>query len=292
MSNGFVIGNGRSRRNFQLEKLKGHGVVVGCNALYRDTYVKNKWDLPDYLVAIDPTIIEEIKESEFPQQRFVVPPEEEQWEPVDYHLEMSGIDKRGLMLNNPGLMEQITTPRSNAGMNAMQLAIRKGAKTVYLLGFDFILATDQSTSNLYEGTHAYGPETAAGHSDSVNRTKYMNWFAERNPDVAFVFVLLQTDKQLNLNPITASNIRGMFYKEFTEEVLGQKKTLEGGKLKPKIEETPIDKIPVTGNPNFRTHVSVEDGKVWSLDHFPVTQEEQDEQMKVITKRLEKVFKPS
>ena len=76
MSNGFVIGNGRSRRNFQLERLKGHGIVVGCNALYRDTYVKNKWDLPDYLVAIDPTIIEEIKESEFPQQRFVVPPEE------------------------------------------------------------------------------------------------------------------------------------------------------------------------------------------------------------------------
>lgn len=239
----FVIGNGKSRKNFPLKYLKGKGNVIGCNALYRDTYVKNKLDLPDYLVAIDPTIIEEIKQSEFPQQRFHVPPEEEQWEPVDYHLEMSGIDKRGLMINNPGLMEQITTPRSNAGMNAMQLAIRKGAKQIFALGFDFILSTDESTSNMYYGTNAYGPETAAGHSDSVNRCKYMNWFAQQNPDISFIFVI-QKQEPLRLNPLTSDNLRGMFYEEFMQEVL-QLPEPESAKVKNldlKVETYESDKV--------------------------------------------------
>lgn len=214
----FVIGNGRSRSNFQLKYLKGKGTVFGCNALYRDTFVKNNWDLPDYLVAIDEKIITEIESSNFPSQRFHVPPVEEQYEPVDYHLELSGIDKRGLMINNPGLMEQIQTPRSNAGMNAMKLAIKKGARQIFALGFDFILATDESTTNMYKGTNAYGPETAAGHADSVNRTKYMNWFAEQNRDVSFIFVM-KNKQPLRLNPLTANNLRGMFYEEFEKEVL-------------------------------------------------------------------------
>lgn len=215
----FVIGNGKSRRNFQLKYLKGKGTVFGCNALYRDTFIKNNWDLPDYLVAIDPNIITEIESSNFPSQRFIVPPQEEQFEPVDYHLELSGIDKRGLMQNNPGLVEQIQTPRSNAGMNAMAEAIKKGAKQIFLLGFDFILATDESTTNMYEGSNAYGPETAAGHADSVNRTKYMNWFTARNPDVSFVFVMEDKKEPLRLNPLTSNNLRGMFYEEFEKEVL-------------------------------------------------------------------------
>ena len=214
----FVIGNGKSRKKFELRHLKGKGTVYGCNALYRDTYIKNNWDLPDYLVAIDPNIITEIESSNFPSQRFIVPPMAEQFEPVDYHLELSGIDKRGLMQNNPGLMEQITTPRSNAGMNAMAESIRRGAKQVYLLGFDFILATDESTTNVYEGTNAYGPETAAGHADSVNRTKYMNWFASKNHDVSFIFVL-ENKQPLRLNPLNEPNLRGMFYEEFKQEVL-------------------------------------------------------------------------
>lgn len=214
----FVIGNGKSRRHFQLKRLKGKGTVYGCNALYRDTFVKNNWDLPDYLVAIDDKIITEIESSNFPSQRFIVPPAEEQFEPVDYHLELSGIDKRGLMINNPGLMEQIQTPRSNAGMNAMKEAIKKGARQVYLLGFDFILATEDSTTNVYEGTNAYGPETAAGHADSVNRTKYMNWFASKNHDVAFIFVM-ENKQPLRLNPLNEPNLRGMFYEEFEKEVL-------------------------------------------------------------------------
>ena len=42
----FIIGNGKSRENFDLEQLRPHGHIYGCNALYRNF-------APDYLIAID-----------------------------------------------------------------------------------------------------------------------------------------------------------------------------------------------------------------------------------------------
>ena len=36
MDTAFVIGNGESRNIFPIEKLKGKGVIYGCNAIYRD----------------------------------------------------------------------------------------------------------------------------------------------------------------------------------------------------------------------------------------------------------------
>ena len=32
----FVIGNGESRLIFPVKNLKNHGVIYGCNAIYRD----------------------------------------------------------------------------------------------------------------------------------------------------------------------------------------------------------------------------------------------------------------
>ena len=63
----FIIGNGLSRKKFKLEKLIGQGCIFGCNALYRDF-------TPDYLVAIDHKIIAEINNSDYPKNRFIVPP--------------------------------------------------------------------------------------------------------------------------------------------------------------------------------------------------------------------------
>ena len=49
----FVIGNGTSRKPINLHKLKPFGEIYGCNALYRE------FD-PDYLVAVDTKMINEI----------------------------------------------------------------------------------------------------------------------------------------------------------------------------------------------------------------------------------------
>ena len=52
----FCIGNGESRKDFDLHKLRDHGKIYGCNGLYRDF-------TPDVLVAMDYNICHEIYRS-------------------------------------------------------------------------------------------------------------------------------------------------------------------------------------------------------------------------------------
>lgn len=56
MTKVFCIGNGESRKNFNLDLLKPHGKVYGCNALYREY-------TPDVLVSVDHGIMHEIYQS-------------------------------------------------------------------------------------------------------------------------------------------------------------------------------------------------------------------------------------
>jgi len=49
----FCIGNGESRKGFDLEILRKYGTIYGCNALYRDF-------MPDVLTAVDHGIMHEI----------------------------------------------------------------------------------------------------------------------------------------------------------------------------------------------------------------------------------------
>ena len=183
----FIIGNGLSRKKFKLEKLIGQGCIFGCNALYRDF-------TPDYLVAIDDKIIEEITQSDYPMNRFIVPPNEEQYEPAEC---------------NPN------RPRSNAGMNACFEAIKKDFKTLYLFGFDFILEDEISVKNIYDGTSCYGSETRAYYHDNGNRVKYFEYMAEKNPDVNFKFVV---PRDIGIiHKINSNNVTGVFYDTFDPE---------------------------------------------------------------------------
>jgi len=54
----FAIGNGESRNNLNLSELYEFGIIYGCNALYRDFR-------PDALVVVDPTMKEEIWETDY-----------------------------------------------------------------------------------------------------------------------------------------------------------------------------------------------------------------------------------
>jgi len=60
MSRVFCIGNGESRKDFPLEKIKTYGKIYGCNAIYRD-----QPDVVDVLTAVDNGIIHEIYHSGF-----------------------------------------------------------------------------------------------------------------------------------------------------------------------------------------------------------------------------------
>ena len=177
----FIIGNGLSRKDFDLTKLDNE-ITFGCNALYRDYN-------PTWLVAIDEKIIKEIYDSDWPDDKFIVPPQDEQFEPAEY---------------NP------VRPRSNAGMNAMQEAIKMGYEELFCLGFDFIIQeSDYILGNIYDGTNAYGPETKTSIPDSIKRLNYLSWFADQNPSVDFYFLF--DSVKYNLQPIMSENCRGMYY---------------------------------------------------------------------------------
>jgi hypothetical protein len=188
----FIIGNGKSRDNFDLTKLKGHGTVFGCNALYRDF---PDHSLPDYLVAIDQAITEEIQSSKFPKDRFIVPPFEEQFEDPEY---------------NP-----YNRFRSNAGVNAMLEAIKMKYDVLYCLGFDFMLRNPKrSLGNMYDGTNAYGIETRSRYTDNLNRVKYMQFLARKYNRVKFKFVVPRYGNKDEYHNLNAKNVFGVFYDSF------------------------------------------------------------------------------
>lgn len=54
----FLIGNGKSREIFDLERLRSKGTIIGCNALFREFN-------PDILVCIDAKMLKEVKQAEY-----------------------------------------------------------------------------------------------------------------------------------------------------------------------------------------------------------------------------------
>ena len=174
----YIIGNGASRQPFDLMILRGKGTVFGCNALYRDfSFTSPKYVLPDFLIAIDDAITTEIESSDFPSSRVIIPPENEKWEPVELHWGRSATKDW-----NPA------RPRSNAGMNAILEAIKKGYSDLYIFGFDSLVVDNKvALSNLYDGTDCYGYDTRANLQDTRNRMTFLGWVIEKNPDTHFTF---------------------------------------------------------------------------------------------------------
>ena len=59
MKTAFVLGNGESRKGIIVDELKAHGTVFARNGVYRTAS-------PHYLIAVDPKMMHEIFESDYP----------------------------------------------------------------------------------------------------------------------------------------------------------------------------------------------------------------------------------
>ena len=164
MNPAVIVGNGPSRGAFRLDPLSPVGPIFACNAAYRG----QDPDLISFLVAFDEKMVMEIKGSDFPLDKLIVPSLEEQYEPA---------------AANPN------RPRNNAGMVAMNEAIKRGYDDLLCVGMDFILEDPAlNVGNLYDGTNAYGPETRASYEDTKNRCRYLEWFVDQHPTVKFRFL--------------------------------------------------------------------------------------------------------
>ena len=157
----FVIGNGESRRGFDLELLRAHGIVVGCNAIYRDFK-------PDILVSVDKEMTKEINNNHYNGRFFFRVREgkagrfikEECRRKVGKFIE----EKGGKSFRDRGW---------SCGQTAIKLVcdLYKEIDTVFLLGFDIYGNKDKKINNMYKGTKNYS------HSN-VKEVYYLNWIRQ------------------------------------------------------------------------------------------------------------------
>jgi hypothetical protein len=168
MSIAFVCGNGVSRKDIDLSKLKLKGSIYGCNAMYREFE-------PDCLVATDRAISEQIQKSGYSKtHRFYT------------RRPLVGFDAIALPKKYYG---------NSSGPNAIALAALDGHDTIYLLGFDMGPTVNAKFNNLYAGSEFYKPIDAAP-TYTGNWVRQITAIAEDFPKVCFVRVLGSTTAKI------------------------------------------------------------------------------------------------
>jgi len=194
--NAYCIGNGPSRKGFDLNLLKQSGQTYGCNALYRDFK-------PDFLFSVDAKMSREISESRI-------------WE-QGVHCYAPSLEVN----RNEGLVLIPHNPHYTSGNQAIHTAIIQGHKNIYMLGYDFREYGKDQLNNIYQNTENYGER----HSDAV----FDAWLTtfrktvKQRPYVNFTIVHDSPPEYLH-HLQTGTDLKNtslMTYKEFTDKVLGQ-----------------------------------------------------------------------
>lgn len=187
MNTAFVMGNGTSRKHFDVEKLRGKGNIYACNAVYRSFE-------PDVLIAVDPKMVHEIVADGYHHNHVV-------W--TNY---------------NNGYKEytNLNYFQPSRGWSSGPTALAKAAddkhKTIYILGFDYMgLNGGKKFNNLFADTNNYKKSKEPA-------TYYGNWLRQTesvirtNTDTQFLRVTNVGDfcpGQLN----SYDNIRNIDYDE-------------------------------------------------------------------------------
>lgn len=133
MSRAFVLGNGVSRAEIDLNYLKTLGLIYGCNALYREF-------TPDVLVSTDKPISERIQHE-------------------GYSLQNKFYTRRPF----PG-QGALSIPQDYFGFSSGPIATALAALdkniAIYLIGFDMGPATNGKFNNIYADTEFYKKSSA------------------------------------------------------------------------------------------------------------------------------------
>ena len=132
--NAYCIGNGPSRKGFDLNKLKATGQTYGCNALYRDF-------MPDFIFSVDMRMSVKMSEDEVGLQTIHYAPA----------LEVNRKQNKGMLHLIPN------NPHWISGNAAFWTAGVHGHRNIYLIGFDFKEYGKGQLNNIYQDTNCYGP---------------------------------------------------------------------------------------------------------------------------------------
>lgn len=186
----FVLGNGKSRLNFNLDNLKSFGTIYGCNALYRDF-------TPDYLIAVDAKMINEIIKT-------------------DYHKKHQVWTNRNKLINDIDSLNFFPQHRGwSSGPSALWLACLNEHTTIHIIGFDFY-GINGLVNNVYAGTFNYKNENEPA-------TYCGNWLFQTNQiiiDYPYVNFIIVGDSELPDNMISHTNLTLMSVNDFKIDING------------------------------------------------------------------------
>ena len=177
--NAYIIGNGPSRKGFDLTRLAETGQTYGCNALYRDF-------MPDFIFSVDTKITMKMCEDEVGLKTFHYAPS----------LEVNRKQTKGMLHLIPH------NPHWISGNTAFWTAGVHGHKNIYLIGFDFREYGKGQLNNIYQDTEYYGERHddlifegwLKQFRDMLKMRPYVNYtVVHDNPPVYFKFLQTGTD---------------------------------------------------------------------------------------------------
>ena len=212
MDTAFIIGNGESRNIFPIEDLKGHGILYGCNGIYRDHPT-----LCDHIVAVNPPMYLEVLEwydqkrpnnlklhgpQDVSKWNYIMPGEEDELstpQNLKLYRVWRGARPPGHDRSIPGdnVIRTIDFSTSKgSGMSAVLMAAESGIKNVVIIAFDILggrqwltsQAMSREQNNIYKNTLNY--------PSRINMKAYLKYewmfqlrqILRRHPKTNFYFI--------------------------------------------------------------------------------------------------------
>jgi len=190
MSVAFVLGNGLSRKPIPLEPLKQHGKVYACNAVFRIF-------TPDYLVAVDAKMINEICTAGAQLKM-----------PVWTNPNRAFKKFKALNYFEPSL-------GWSSGPTALWLASKHENQLIYILGFDFIGTPQGKLNNIFGDTPNYkkNSDVATYHGNWNRQTSIilqknsLKRYIRVVPEGTTVFEASDLKKYTNYSEITVQEFK-------------------------------------------------------------------------------------
>lgn len=189
MAAGFVLGNGVSRRQVDLDQLKLHGTVYGCNALYREF-------VPDVLISTD--------------------------NPISTHIQQSGYSASHTHYTRKPLPDSGAqrVPQQYFGFSSGPIAVGIAAlarhETVYLIGFDMGPTRTGHFNNCYADTEFY-KKSSANPTFTGNWVRQLKTIAKEHLTTRFVRVQGDTTAQIP-ELLGISNMSHMLIEDFLNRI--------------------------------------------------------------------------
>ena len=188
-SDALVIGNGKSRLQFDLNQLQELFTTYGCNALYRDF-------MPDNLIAVDiPMIYDILKANIHHSTNFYIQGHSQ----FDNHVER----------NNYKIIHYAYKEAFDSGNSAILVACQNQHKKIYIIGMDY------DVYNVYSNTQNYN---SVSHDSLPSQwQKRIKYIIDKYKDVEFIRVNANNIVP-NIQVDNFTNISVEQFKEITNEL--------------------------------------------------------------------------